>query len=361
MGWSKLPVAAGQEMRADEIGGLRAAIIERRRAAGLLAAAGSGDPPAVAAQEVCYAATINAYRRRLEELFVLYLRTDGSGAAWTKMAILTAAFGAGRTEWTTVPQRAGAPEYASDLAPGDVIYAEHMNEMKEVIDLLYLVPLEEQAGREFATDGGSGWTWAASDPDETRTCGAVGNHQTASAAEHAESAPFDFARKPIDPVTVLEVRAKGRLLGTNEDKRVKLVNFVNGDEDDEQPSDRAWKAQLRVSDARPAASPRGEDTEVIVENNLADDGTHTADGRNNAHNALEVYVDDYWGPVALDGLPENGDWPFWLTFVVDDYANVIAAYAAEAAASGRDLQIWRAEAVFTVTKMWARLEFVYQA
>jgi hypothetical protein len=361
MGWSKLPVAAGDEVKAEQIDELRAAIIERRRAVGESSTAGSGDPPDVAAEDVCCASTINAYRQRVEELFGRYIRTGGSGDPWTKAAIMAEAFGAGRTDWTTVPARAGTAVYASELVAGDVIYAEHANEMKEVIDLLYLVPLEEKSGREYATSDGSDWTWAVTDPDVTRTCGAVGNHQTGSATEHAESAPFDLAREPIGEVTVVEVKARGRLLGMDEDKRVKLVNFVNGDDEDPQPADRAWKAHVRLSTARPADSPRGEDTEVLFDNNLADDGSHTSDGKSEGHNALEVYVDDYWGPLVLSGLPESGDWPFWLTFVVEYYGSVVDAYAAEAAATGRDLQIWKAEAIYTVTKAWAKLDFEYLA
>ena len=196
MGWAKLPGSAGDEIKAEQIDELRAAIIERRRAVGINSTAGGGDPADVSPGDVCYAATINTYRQRVEGLFDHYVKTDGSGNVWTKSAILEAAFGSGRTEWTTVPARAGTPVYSATLEIGDVIYAEHINEMKTVVDLLYLVPLEEKTGREYATDNGSGWTWLDEDSDTSKTCGALGNHQTGGASEAAESAPYGFRFSP---------------------------------------------------------------------------------------------------------------------------------------------------------------------
>jgi|GEM_PF-3230586 len=359
MGWSLLPVSIGQEASAAQINELRAAIIERRRAVGFAADGGLDDPPVVASGELCAAETINAYRARLEEVIPKYLDIDESGNAWTKSAILAAAFGPGKTQWTTVPSRAGTPEDSPGLEAGDVMYVEHLNEMKDVIDLLYLVPLKEESGRQYATTTGSAWTWSETDSDIVNTAASIGNYQTGDYREDAESAPFDFVHEPVDEVTIIHVKAKGVLMGTDEDKTVKFINFVYGDPDDSQPSDRAWHAELRVSNARPAGSPRGLDTDVIYSNNLADDGTHTDDGKNDSHSLLEVYIDDYWGPRQLSGLPDYTEWPFWLTFVIEDSTGVIDAYAAEAAASGRELQIWWAKVHFTVSHIWAKLAFEY--
>ncbi len=360
MGWSELPVSEGSLVTAAQMGELRSAIIERRRAVNFAAAAGLGDPPVVSAGSLATAATLNAYRARLEEIIPHYIDTNETGYGWTKAGVISEAFGQGRTEWTRVPARAGETSYAAELVAGDVMYVEHINELKDVIDLLYLVPLKEFDGREYAADDSNGWTWSDVDGDLDNACTAHGNHQTGSYSETAESAPFDFIRHPIDPVTVVEVKAKGALRGADEDATVKFINFVNGDAGDDPPSDRDWYAELRISDDRPAGSPRGLDTEIACYNNLADDGSHTADSKNDSDQLLEVYVSDQWGPEILSHVPDEADWPFWLTFVVADHTDVIAAYAQEAAASGRELQIWWAKAQYSVTRIWAKLNFQYK-
>ena len=360
MGWTKLPVSPGDEVKAEQIDELRAAIIERRRAVGMSSTSAGGDPPDVSAGDMCYAETINGYRGRMEGLFDHYVKTDGSGDVWSKSSILQAAFGSGRTEWTRVPARAGTPDYSATLEPGDVIYTEHVNEMKAALDLMYLVPLDEKSGRRYGSKDGGSWTWSDEDSDTSRTCGAVGNHQIGAAGEVAESAPFDFKFDPIGVVSVLEVKAKGNLRGTNTDLRVKFINFVNGDAGDPQPTDRTWKAQMRASSGAPS-DPRGTDTTVVFEDNLADDGSHTSDGKNSDPSLLEVYVNDYWGPRVVPSLPEAANWPFYLTFVMEDCTQVINAYIDEAHSSGRDLQIWRGEAAFTISRMWAKLDFQYKS
>jgi hypothetical protein len=360
MGWTYLPVSPGETVDARQMGDLRAAIIERRGATGLGATDGSGDPPQVASGNLCEAATINAYRQRVEELIPRYVNTDGSGERWTKPGILQAALGAGTTEWTTVPARAGGPTSAGTLETGDVMYAEHVNEMRQVINLLYLVPLEEKEGRQFATNGVGGWAWSEGDPDPVYTATAVGNHQTGGWNEHAESAPFDFHREPIGDVTVLEVKAKGALYGSGSSNTVKFINFVNGDLDDPQPTDRSWKMQIRISEARPADSARGDDTTVACENNLADDGSHSEDSKNDSGNLLEVYVIDHWHSGVFPDVPEPDGWPFWLTFVIEDFTDVINAYTAEAQATERELQIWWAKAQFNLEYAWAKLDFEYK-
>ena len=74
-----------------------------------------------------------------------------------------------------------------------------------------------------------------------------------------------------------------------------------------------------------------------------------------------MYVNDYWGPRVISNAPDNADWPFYLTFVMESCASVINAYADEAHSSGRDLQIWKGEAQFTISHIWAKLEFQYRA
>lgn len=358
MGWSNLPVAPGAEVTAAQANEIRAAIIERRRAVGLSSTGGLGDPPLVSAGAACDTATVNADRERLEGLFASFINTNGTGQPWTKAAILEAALGAGQTEWTSVPARAGAAQYAAALPAGTVMYAEHLNEMKEVIDKLYLVSVDEKAGRQYAYNYGSGWTWSQDDDDPTSVASAVGNYGTSQVSEKAQSAPFGFARSPLGNVTVVAVRAKGVLGGTGGDLTAKSVNFIHGDEEDPQPSDRDWKATLRSSPARPLGDPRA-GTTVVFEDNLADDGSHSSDGKNTDHALLEVYIYDTWGPEEVTGLPAPEAWPFWLTFVLEDYAGVVAAYAAEAAETGRDLQIYYANVFFDVRHVWAELDFEY--
>jgi hypothetical protein len=359
MGWSYLPVAVGSEASAAQIGELRAAIIERRRAVNLSATGGLGDPAVVAAGSLCAAAKINDYRVRVEELFGAYLNTNESGNNWTKSTILQAALG--KTEWTTVPARAGAPLDSPTLAVGNVMYAEHLNEMKQVIDRLYLVALMEKAGRQYASDNGQGWIWSTEEDGYPSTCHAGGNYQASPVgSERAQSAPFKFTRNPIGAVTVAQVRTRGFLTGTDIMRTVKFINFVNNHPGDPQPSDAAWHAELRISTHRPAGSPRGTDTTVAFANNLADDGTHTQDSKNSAQTPLAVYITDYWGPKVLSGVPPPSEWPFWLTTVIEDYVPVIAAYAAEAASRGRQLQVWYADASFELSRIWARLSFQYQ-
>ena len=321
--------------------------------------AGLGDPAVVAAGSLCTTATINAYRARVEEVFSYYLNTNESGNIWTKGTILPVALG--KTEWTTVPARAGTPVDSPTLAAGNVMYAEHLNEMKQVVDRLYLVSLVEKSGRQYACDNGQGWTWSTEPDGYTSTCHAQGNYQVSPiGTERAQSAPFKFSRVPIGAVTVAEVRARGRLTGSDMASTVKYINFVNNHPGDPQPSDRTWHAELRVSEHRPADSPRGTDTSVAYENNLADDGTHTQDSKNSAQTPLAVYVTDTWGPKTFASMPPPSEWPFWLTTVIEDYVPVITAYAAEAASRGRQLQIWYADAIFDITRIWARLTFQYQ-
>jgi len=358
MGWTHLPVSPGEVVGAEQIAELRAAIIERRRAVGYGPGGGLGDPPEVPAGELALACRIDEYRDRIEEVLERYCNTGNPASWWTKEAALQAALGEGVTEWTNVPSRAGQKQSGPTLPEGTVMYAEHLNEMKAVLDELYIVPLAEQDGRRYCRNNGSGWEWSDTDYATGKTIVTSVNHQSGAASEKGESGPFDFRFEPVEAVSVVQVSAKGRLQGIEEDLLAKFVNFINGG--GSQPSDRDWHAQLRVSQECPTGSPRdGEIACLEFENNLADDGSHTSDGKNDADNTLEVYIDDWWGPELISNAPEPSDWPFWLTFIMDDYAAVKSAYVSEAEGSGRELYQLLGTAWFWISHIWAELDFDY--
>jgi hypothetical protein len=240
------------------------------------------------------------------------------------------------------------------------MYVEHLNEMKSVIDKLYLVPLVEKEGRQFCTNTGPGWAWSGNDDDPLVTVDTTGMYGTGEQVEKGESAPFSFAGQPIGPVEVAVVKMTGSLQGIGDDLTAKFINFLLGDPGDPQPTDRDWKAELRISSERPD-DPRGGSTTKLFEDNLADDGSHTSDAKNVSTFRLEVYIQDYWGPMELSSVPDSSTWPFWLTFVMEDAEDVIVDYAAEAAATGRELQMYYARASFEVTSIWAELDFEYLA
>jgi hypothetical protein len=358
MAWSNVPVSVGAVVQAAAIGEIREAIIERRRAAGLGPTAGGGDPPAVSAGAVATAATINAYRQSIESMIGRYLNPGDFVHRWDKENIIRAALGEERVDWTNRPARAGGLVEDTVLPAGNVMYAEHLNDLKAVLDKLYVLEIEEQPGRQYAVYEGSGWSWSETGGDPSVTAEAHANARLGTPAnERAASAPYDFVYEPVGTPKVKEVKAKGVLMGTDLDLTVKDISFY-GQGNGPQPSDRTWNAQMRMGEHRPTDSPRGPDTTTFYGNDLSDNDQHTSDSKNNDPNELRVFVSDNWSPVTVPA-PGVATWPYWVTYVLDDYGSVVGAYAAEAAATDRSLWQWWGSAYLAITHMWAEMDFDY--
>jgi len=358
MAWSVVPVSVGGAVQAAAIGEIRAAIIERRRAAGVGPEGGGGDPPVVSAGAVATAATINTYRQAIESIIGRYRNPGDVVHTWSKEGVVEAALGAGRFDWTNTPARAGGLVEDTSLPAGTLMYAEHLNDMKAVLDKLYILGIDERPGRQFAVYDGGGWSWSENEGDGSVTAEAHANVLLGTPVnERAQSAPYDFVFEPVGSVSVKEVKARGALRGTDLDFTVKDISFY-GHGNGPQPSDRSWNAQLRIGTHRPANSPRGSDTTVFYENDLSDNGKHDADSKNSDLSELRVFTTDNWAGVTVP-TPSPSSWPYWVTYVLDDYGSIVSGYTAEAAGSNRQLWEWWGSAYLAITHMWAEMDFVY--
>lgn len=359
MAWSVVPVSAGQIVQAAAIGEIRAAIIERRRAAGISPEGGGGDPPVVSAGAIATAATINAYRQAIESIIGRYVNPDNVVHRWTREGVIEAALGAGRIDWTNTPARAGGLVEDTTLPVGNLMYAEHINDMKAVLDKLYLLEIEEKPGRQYAVYDG-GWSWSETEGDPLVTAESHANALLGTpVSERAQSAPYDFVYEPVGAVSVKEVKASGALRGTDLDFTVKDISFY-GHGNGPQPSDRPWNAQMRIGTHRPADSPRGADTTTFYENDLSDNGRHAADSKNSDLSELRIFVTDNWSDVTVPAESPSS-WPYWVTYVLDDSGAIVSAYTAEAAATNRQLWQWWGSAYLAISHMWAEMDFAYLA
>lgn len=141
-----------------QIAEIRAAILERQ------AEVGGVDPGAIAADDDMDAADINAYRAAIEALIPLFYN-PATGNAWTKSALF-AALGLG-SDWTTISGRwpaDGGPTYAATLPADTIKYAEHVNEMYEVVRALRWLGIVQSSfsvDKNYAVSTGSNTSWAA--------------------------------------------------------------------------------------------------------------------------------------------------------------------------------------------------------
>ncbi|MCX7806288.1 MAG: hypothetical protein N3A38_14035 [Planctomycetota bacterium] len=172
MGWNLVPVEPGQKMLAAQMEEVREALTER-----MVAVQAASPPLIIYPGNRIMASQINTYRLHIEQViagsfrrkFVNHLGGIGEGdhpEPWTLADLLTEYYGEPREYWTRFPARWGGTLEEGELQPGDRCLAEHINELRGVLDLLQWVRITESqyTPGKIAADrvlyARSGWTWA---------------------------------------------------------------------------------------------------------------------------------------------------------------------------------------------------------
>jgi len=159
MAWAALPVTADTDyIDHDQWHEIYLAIKEREDAVGIT----PNLTEQTAADNYIEAAHINYYRGKVEALFP-YFANESTGETWTKSAVLNHVLG--QSDWTRIPARDGGLTTGDVVADTDYIYAEHANELQDVINELMwaIFECENFSGpvgdlmKHGENEGGSDW------------------------------------------------------------------------------------------------------------------------------------------------------------------------------------------------------------